>query len=139
MSAYTDLKNRHQEEVNNFPMFFAFSNEAFDEGMKKLGLDPSEMDKIVSIGAGGFIRKADKQEFLDMFARQKKEMAEARKKKKTLYGMFKYELANHEYCVTYDSTDALDALGLTMEEVKADPMMWEAFQKAKKDYLAECE
>ena len=139
MNAYQDLKTRHQQEIDAFPMFFAFSNDQFEAGMEKLGVDPCDVNKLFSIGGGGYIRKADKQAFVDMLNRHKKEMAEARKQGNTLYDMIKYELANHEYCVTYDSTDALAALGLTMEEIKADPMVWSIFQKAKNDYLAECE
>ena len=139
MSAYLDLKIRHQQEIEAFPMFFAFSSDQFEDGMAKIGVDPCDVNKLFSIGGGGYIRKSDKKAFVDMLNRHKKEMAEARKQGDTLYDMIKYELANHEYCVTYDSTDALAALGLTMEEIKADPMLWSVFKKAKKDYLAECE
>ena len=31
--------------------------------------------------------------------------------------MFSYELANHEYCITYDIEPTLDALGLTLDEI----------------------
>jgi hypothetical protein len=44
--------------------------------------------------------------------------------------MFNYELGNHEYCITHDLTDTLDALGLTLEEVNADPMMADALKRA---------
>jgi len=35
--------------------------------------------------------------------------------------MFYYELSNHEYVITYNVMDALDALGLTIEEVNNNP------------------
>ena len=49
MNRYVELKRRQEKEVNEFPMFFAFSKEQFSEGMKKLGLEPDEKDKIYSI------------------------------------------------------------------------------------------
>ena len=37
-----------------------------------------------------------------------------------IHDMFYFELNNHEYSITYDTTDALEALGLTAEEIAAD-------------------
>ncbi|NYC95062.1 hypothetical protein DFN09_003049 [Clostridium acetobutylicum] len=57
---YIEMKRKHQKEVNNFPMFFAFSKEQFKEGMKKLGLEPSETNKIYKFGnTGGFYKRTD--------------------------------------------------------------------------------
>ena len=40
-----------------------------------------------------------------------------------IFDMFNYELANHEYCITLDLTDALLSLGLTDAEiVKSKPL-----------------
>lgn len=35
---YVQMKERHQKEVNEFPMMWAFNNDQFAQGMKKLGL-----------------------------------------------------------------------------------------------------
>jgi len=48
-----------------------------------------------------------------------------------IFDMFDYELGNHEYNYTYDPEPALNTLGLTLEEVEADPFMAEAFKRAK--------
>lgn len=34
--AYLDLKERHQKEINEFPMAFAFNEEQLQEALKKL-------------------------------------------------------------------------------------------------------
>ena len=47
-----------------------------------------------------------------------------------LFTMFNYELANHEYSYTGDLDDTLDALGLTIEEINADPRMADALKRA---------
>ena len=52
-----------------------------------------------------------------------------------IFDMFVYELANHEYCITYDLEDTLDALGLTPEEVNADKRLSHGLNKAIKTYL----
>lgn len=38
-------------------LFFAFNNQQFAKGMRKIGLSETETDKIVSIGAGGYLLK----------------------------------------------------------------------------------
>jgi len=132
MNKYTELKNKQQEEINNFPMFFAFNDKQFKEGMQKLGLDPSETNKIYSAGrTGGYYRKTDSEALFSMFDRHNVEMKLARETDdQFIYDMFDYELSNHEYVVTGYVGDALDALGLTIEEVNNNPKLKNAMYKA---------
>lgn len=121
MKNYNELKKQHADELNSFEgIFFAFSNEQFAEGMKKVGLKPEETNKLFKLTGGGFILKSRSKVFSDMFERHKAEMKELRKNKKELLNSIVAELANHEYCITYDVTDALEALGLKQENVPKD-------------------
>lgn len=143
MSQYRAMKDRHQKEVNEFPMFFAFSNEQFAEGMKKLGLEPSETDKIYRLGnTGGFYRKTDGQKLKDMFDRHEKEMADAIAQDTTgtgfIFEMFLYELANHEYCITYEYEDTFRAVGLTSEEIYGNNALANGLRLATQKYLEGC-
>jgi len=133
-NAYRVMKDKHQKEINEFPMFFAFSDKQFDEGMRELGLEPSETDKIYSLkGTGGFYRKSDAPALHEMFNKHDAEMKKAMASDDNfLFDMFDYELGNHEYIVTYDVSDTLDALGLTIDEVKNDKRLLDALQKARK-------
>ncbi len=134
MTKYQELKAKHQAEVEAFPFMWAFDEKQFNEGMKGLGLEPTDTDKIFSIGAGGYIRKTDAPAMKEMFARHKAELKAARaadkKAKGFTFEMFLYELDNHEYCYTGDPTDALEALGLSWEEVQADKRLSDALKKA---------
>ena len=135
-NAYVALKQRHQQESDAFPFMFAFSEEQFTKGMESLGLSPTDTDQIYSIGMGGYIRKTDASAMNEMFARHARERQEAIDADKTgtgyIYDMFDYELANHEYEYTGDVSDTLDALGLTPEQVNADPRMVRALNRACK-------
>lgn len=137
MNAYIALKEKHQKEINNFPLGFAFSDKQFNEMMEKWGLTPDDTDKIYSIGMGGYVRKSDADAMHEMFNRHAKETEIARKENENdyLYHMFNYELANHEYGYTGDLEDTLDALDLTMEEIKANKAMHEALQRAIKNQM----
>lgn len=136
---YAKLKSKHQQEVNDFPMFFAFTNKQFDEGMKKLGLNPEDTDKIYRLDyTGGFYRRSDAKAFRDMLDRQSEEMTAAMSDDDFVYQMFLYELANHEYCITYDLEPTLNACGLIESEVLNDQRLLALLKKAKTDYLKNC-
>lgn len=140
MNEYIKMKTRHQAEVDAFPMFFAFSNKQFAEGMEKLGLKPEDTDKIYKLGStGGFYRRSDSEALFNMFTRHTEEMEKAIEADKTgdgfIYDMFNYELANHEYCITYDREPTLDALGMTEEDLLNDPRLLHGMNKAERNQL----
>ena len=134
---YQITKERQQKEFNEFSkksMFFAFDKKQFEEGMKKLGLEPSETNKIVSIGAGGYLLKNKVNELENLSKRQKEELKQLRKNKKQFAaGMFAYELANHEFGLTYDLSETLDALGMTLSGIKKEPETFEALKIVLKE------
>ena len=128
MNSYLQMKERHSHEFEEFPIFFAFDNKQFADGMKSLGLDPAETDKIYTLpGTGGFYRKSDAQWLRDIFDQHDKEFQEAIDADPTgegfVFDMFSYELSNHEFGITGTVSDTLDALGLTEEEVRANPKL----------------
>lgn len=125
---HTQQKKRHMDEISTVKgLFWAFSNDQLTEGLNKIN---ATVKDIVSIGAGGFILKTELQGFKDMLDRHALERKELKKDVKKLFDALVYELGNHEYCITYDPQDALDALGLTKEDV--DP---ELLKKACKKSL----
>lgn len=136
MNKYQELKEKHQKEFNAFPFMFAFNQKQFDEGMKKLGLDPSDTDKIYRLGAGGYIRKTDVDAYREMINRHARDHALAIESDPTgegfIFDMFYYELNNHEYSYTGDLDDTLHALGYTYEELKENKALLTGLNKAIK-------
>ena len=139
MNTYQQMKDRQQKEFDAFPIGAAFSNKQFEEMMQKWGLTVNDTDKICSLGAGIYIRKTDKEALCALINRLNKEKQDAIAEDTTgdgfIFDMFVYELANHEYCITYDLKETLDALGLTVEEIKADKRLHYGLNKAIKHYL----
>lgn len=139
MNTYQEMKDRQQKEFDAFPLGAAFSNQQFKDMMEKWGLTVDDTDKICSIGGGCYIRKTDKEALRDLINRLNKEKQDAIAADPTgdsfIFDMFVYELANHEYCITYDLEDTLDALGLTAEQINADKRLSYALNKAIKHYL----
>ena len=138
MNSYLALEKAQAKEWNTFPLGFAFSDKQFKEMMEKFGLKETDTDKIYSIGAGGYIRKSDSNAFDEMFKRHRKEIEDEIEKDKKgtgfIYSMFRYELANHEYCITYDIERTLDALGLTLDEINKKENLLNGLRKALKEY-----
>ena len=143
MSKYLELKNNNQKKFEEFAKkyiywIFAFSDKQFDDKLKEHNLTKND---IISIGAGGFIKKENKDLYLkemnrlhdnDAFKQIKEDDVEVKK-------AFIYELANHEYCITYNVDDTLDALGTTEEEIKKDPRLKKILKEAINEYLENSE
>ena len=144
MNKYREMKERHRKEIAEFPMFFAFSDQQFAEGMQRLGLEPTDTKAIYRLGdTGGFYRKSDAEQLRQMLVRHEREMQNAIAEDTTgegfIFDMFFYELANHEYCITYDYEDTLGALGLTNEEIRDNNALAAGLKLATKKYLEGCE
>jgi len=129
---YAQLKANQQKEVDNFPFMFAFGREQFDEMLKKNNVTVSD---ICSIGCGGYIRKTDFKAMHDMFDRHTAELAEARKQNKFLKEAILNEMSNHEYCVTYDREEVLNACGITEDDFQKNEDVHKAWNAAKKNYM----
>ena len=129
---YQELKTRTGKEIADFPMAFAFSAKQLEEALAKL---EATKDEVVSIGSGGIVRKTDSAAFVAMFERHESERIAAFKHDSTLIEAICYELGNHEYSYTGDPSDALDALGITLDDKRTA----KCFKFARDKYLAACE
>jgi hypothetical protein len=143
---YQAVKNRQQKDYNEFSksaMFFAFSDEQFNEGMKNFGLDPDkDLDKIYRLVAGGFLLKSKAEEFEGLNKKFKDEINELiqadKDGTKFIYSMFLYELNNHEFGYTHDNKDALRALGITKKDLEKNPALMTGLRMAENKILENC-
>lgn len=133
---YEELRNKQEEESSKLPLKFAFSNEQFEEGMRALGLEPSQTDKIYKLsGTSGFYRRTDSKLIFDTFERLDKELEEAIEKDEGfIKDMFKYELANHEYGYTRDLEQTLVALNLTGKDIRDNENLAQGLREALEEY-----
>lgn len=141
METYKQMSARHQREINELPIGFAFSNKQFEEMMAKWGLTSTDTDKIYKLGStGGFYQKKDSKLIKSTLQRHSAEMQQAIESDKTgegfIYQMFVYELFNHEYGYTGDAEDAVNRCGYELEEVYLNSTMKHALEKACKYVMA---
>ncbi len=133
MEDYQALSKRQQDEWEDFPIFWAFNQEQFAEGMKKLALLPSDTDQVYPCAGGGYYRKADSQRLRNLIKRHDHELTEALKDESFAYSAFRYELENHEFVVSWRIEDTLRSLGLDSEEVEENQVLSRALQTAIAD------
>lgn len=147
---YKEYKKARQDEFNNLPIFFAFSNEQFKRAMEERGLTENDVDKIYRFGdTGGFFLKKDA-DVIRNFMNKPDKLNEYMKDPEFAESAFYYEMGNHEYHINWqgdwdvcscfgdceyldDKTyvDYLTELGYTQEIINA-------FKLAKKRFHSDC-
>lgn len=100
---YKEYKNARQEEFNNLPIFYAFSDRQFAEQMEKRGLTVSDTDKIYKLGnSGGFYLKSDADVITQFFNKPDK-LSELMKNYDFAVDAIYYEMADHEYHINWQA------------------------------------
>ena len=136
MNAYAEMKKCHQAETNALPMYWAFTEERFNEILKELGLTKNDTDKLCRAPGGGFCLASDAKMIADTLIRHRKELEAAIEADETGDGfireMFLYELRNHEYTYTCEVEETVEACGLTMEQVENDERLLHGLEVAAK-------
>lgn len=108
---YKTIKEKHEKAINDiiekYQVFFAFSNSQLADGKKKIGVIDNK--ELVSIGAGGFIKKINIDDFLNATEQAnkdyKKELKEAKEAKNEAIS---YQLSNHECFYTGDISPVIE-------------------------------
>ena len=138
---YKEFKERQQKETNNLPIYFAFGNAQLQERADELGFDSIDdmLSNVVGIGAGGFCKKEDYQNIINTFKKHDEELKENLKNDEFLKSAFEYELANHEYIITYDISDALRPLGIKYDEYLKNERYQNIMKKAIENYKKDME
>lgn len=96
---YQELKRQYSDNINVImeknKVFWAFNDEQFEKGKKEIGI--LENKDLTSIGAGGFMPKANANKmFLEMAEEKKHYKKELKKAKEEKEKAILYELNNYE-------------------------------------------
>lgn len=133
---YTQMNYRHQKYINTLPVKFAFSKEQYKKILDEWGITEEEAHNgvIKRIGGGGYIKAADEEMIINVIRAFEEETAEAIKADETgtgfIYEMFLYELQNHEFIITQDTAETLDALNITEEDIQNSTALKHGLYKA---------
>ena len=101
---YIEYKNQKQNEFNNLPIFYAFSNEQLEKALNDRGLTINDTDKIYRLGdTGGFYLKSDAEIIRDYMQNYNEEELHhlMESDEKFAKDAFNYEMSNHEYAYNW--------------------------------------
>ena len=97
---YKEYTRNRQKEFDALPIFFAFSNEQFEQGMNERGLTVKDTDKIYRLGhSGGFYLKADADKIRKWLDNDT--LDDLMKDEGFAVDAFLYEMNNHEYQINW--------------------------------------
>lgn len=136
---YLDLINRQREEINNFPIYYAFDEKQLEEALKKLGATKDEC--VTIFGHGDIVKKEDAPKFIEMLKRHTKEVKDRLAADKDFaLAAFLYEMDNHEYAINHSGDDdVLGCFGLEMDDLEdlGLDMTYQLARKKRFDHMRE--
>lgn len=117
--AYLDLQDRQRQEINSFPIAYAFSDQQLEEALEKLGAT-STYECVTVMGHGDIVKKENAKPFLDMLKRHVKEVQDlVLSDDEIAEAAFLYEMDNHEYAINWDGDeDVLSCFGWIYAELE---------------------
>ena len=129
---YLDLKQRHQKEVEDFPIAYAFNGKQLKEAIEKLGATKQE---VTTLGYGTVIKKTDIPAFEELLEDQRHELKMAMQNKEFAYEAFLYEMDNHEYAINWDGdADVLGCFNLVYAQLD-ELGLEEVYQRAARQHM----
>jgi len=139
---YSELKEKQENEINNFPIQWAFSKKQAEEGFKNLGLNysnPEDHNKIAVINGGGFMLLSDEDKYYSMLKRHSEEIINFRADKQEFIKALVYEMKNYEMIYSHDSSGVKSELRITEEDFKNSYILecWNIAQKQYQDFCIE--
>lgn len=135
METLKELKLRQSKEINAFNIGAAFNNQQFEEMMSKFGLGVDDTSKILSLGAGMYILKAERTQFNDLLARHKKELSDFKKDRKRHIESIIYDFNNMEVDYRFGFINNIRTIGYTKEELDEDKKKYDVCLAAWKKYV----
>jgi hypothetical protein len=131
---YLNLQKRHEQELTDFPIAYAFSDKQLEEALEKLGADKSEC--VTVFGHGDIVKRTAAPALMAMLKRHTKELHDAlREDEEFAEAAFLYEMDNHEYAINWDGdADVLACFGLD-EKRLIDWKLDGAYHRARKAHM----
>ena len=136
--AYLDLQKRHEQELTDFPIAYAFSDKQLEEALEKLGAEKSEC--VTVFGHGDIVKRTDVPALMAMLKRHIKELHDAlQEDKEFAEAAFLYEMDNHEYAINWDGDADVMACFNLDEKKLVDMGLDGAYRRARKAHMKHAE
>lgn len=135
---YLDLKKKHEKELSEFPIAYAFNEKQLEEALEKLGATKEEC--VTVFGHGDIVKREDAKTFIAMLERHTEEIkqyliddiefAEA---------AFLYEMDNHEYAINWSADeDVMDCFSINWDFIRKYGLQM-AYDSARNKHIKQME
>lgn len=147
---YRKYKEQRQKAFNALPIFYAFSRDQFKELMEAHGQRETDTDKLICIGGGGYMMKAD-EHLLDEFLENDNLAELMEEDPEFAEDAFYYEMGNHEYHINWQGDwDVVNCFGSVEYDEGAGGMTYlcrmgyservmRAYENARRNFLRDAE
>ena len=133
--AYLELQKRHQKEINEFPIAYAFNQEQLKEALIKLGVESTD-ECVTMTGHGDIVKREDAPKFRAMLKRHKVDVYNLlQNSEEDAEAAFLYEMDNHEYAINWDGDDeVLAVFNLNYDDLEVMNLEG-AYRRARKQHM----
>jgi hypothetical protein len=101
---YLELQKKHQKELEEFPIAYAFSDKQLEEALEKLGATREEC--VTVFGHGDIVKRENAKALVDMLERHTKEVKQRLiDDVEFAKAAFLYEMDNHEYAINWSADE----------------------------------
>jgi len=135
---YLELQKRHQKELEEFPIAYAFNDKQLEEALEKLGATKEEC--VTVFGHGDIVKRENAKSLVALLERQQEELQQ-RLKDDPIFAeaAFLYEMDNHEYAINWTGDeDVLDCFGITFEHINQWGLQY-AWSMARRKHMEHAE
>lgn len=135
---YLELQKRHQKELEEFPIAYAFNDKQLEEALEKLGATKEEC--VTVFGHGDIVRREDAKSLVKMLERHTKEVKQKLKDDPDFAeAAFLYEMDNHEYAINWSADeDVLGCFGIDWEFIRKHGLQM-AYDRARNKHMRNAE
>ena len=114
---YLELQKKHQKELEEFPIAYAFNDKQLEEALEKLSATKEEC--VTVFGHGDIVKRENAKKLVAMLENQREEMLQKiRDDVEFAEAAFLYEMDNHEYAINWTGDeDVLACFGITFEKI----------------------
>ena len=129
---YLDLQKKHQQELSDFPIAYAFNGAQLKEALEKLG---ATREEVTTLGYGTVLKKSDVKAFELLMMNHRRELREAMMDEEFAEAAFLYEMDNHEYAINWSGDeDVFDCFDLN-ENLLKELGLEAAYMRARKKHF----
>ena len=137
--AYLDLQKKHEKEISDFPIAYAFNDQQLKEALNKLGVQ-STKECVTVFGHGDIVKRENAPKLIAMLNRHTQEVHELLLSNEEIAeAAFLYEMNNHEYAINWDGDDAIfDCFAITYEKL-CEMNLESAYNRARRTHYKQME